>query len=441
LGKPSPTGHTFHFLNEFEAILDRLVLIDAGGVRSENPHMGPSVNTSTSLAVLGGTPAFAADLHVGTPNLGDRQRLLERINDVLDRRWFTNNGACVQELERKIAELLGVRHCIAMCNATVALEIVTRAVGMGGEVIVPSFTFVATAHALQWQEITPVFCDIDPRTHTIDPAQIERLITPRTTGIIGVHLWGKGCDVGAIGDIARKHRLKVIYDAAHAFGCTHQGQMIGGFGDAEVFSFHATKFFNTAEGGCVTTNDPGIATKISLMRNFGFAGYDSVIHLGTNGKMDEFSAAVGLTNLESLDHFMAVNRRNYERYATGLAAVPGMRLYDFDRQDRFNFQYVVLEVEPRDAGLTRDELVQVLHAEHVLARKYFFPGCHRMEPYRSYFPHAGLLLPQTERLTQRVMVLPTGTAVDEQMIDKICGVVRAAVERHEEVGEALEHRL
>jgi dTDP-4-amino-4,6-dideoxygalactose transaminase len=177
------------------------------------------------------------------------------------------------------------------------------------------------------------------------------------------------------------------------------------------------------------------------MRNFGFAGYDSVIHLGTNGKMDEFSAAVGLTNLESLDHFMAVNRRNYERYATGLAAVPGMRLYDFDRQDRFNFQYVVLEVEPRDAGLTRDELVQVLHAEHVLARKYFFPGCHRMEPYRSYFPHAGLLLPQTERLTQRVMVLPTGTAVDEQMIDKICGVVRAAVERHEEVGEALEHRL
>jgi dTDP-4-amino-4,6-dideoxygalactose transaminase len=305
---------------------------------------------------------------------------------------------------------------------------------------VPSFTFVATAHALQWQEITPVFCDVDPHTHTIDAAQIERLITPRTTGIIGVHLWGKGCEVDAIGEIAQKHRLKVIYDAAHAFGCTHQGRMIGGFGDAEVFSFHATKFFNTAEGGCVTTNDAEIAKKISLMRNFGFAGYDNVIHLGTNGKMDEFSAAVGLTNLESLDDFMAANRRNYERYAAGLAGMPGLRLYEFDRQERFNFQYVVLEVDPGDAGLTRDELVDVLHAERVLTRKYFFPGCHRMEPYRSYFPHAGLLLPQTERLTQRVMVLPTGTAVDEPMIDKICGVARAAIERHAEVREALVRR-
>jgi len=402
--------------------------------------MSAPAKTSAPLAVLGGSPAFASDLHVGKPNLGDRRRLLARVNDIIDRRWFTNNGPCVQELERRIAELLGVKHCIAMCNATVALEIVTRAVGMGAEVIVPSFTFVATAHALQWQEITPVFCDVDPRTHTIDPAQIERLITPRTTGIIGVHLWGKGCDVEAIGEIARKHRLKVIYDAAHAFGCTHRGQMIGSFGDAEVFSFHATKFFNTAEGGCVTTNDTRIATKISLMRNFGFAGYDNVIHLGTNGKMDEFSAAVGLTNLESLEEFMAANRRNYERYAAGLAGVPGLRLYDFDPRERFNFQYVVVEVEPAGAGLTRDELVDVLHTEHVLARKYFFPGCHRMEPYRSYFPHAGLLLPQTDRLTQRVMVLPTGTAVDEEMIDRICGVVRAAIERSGEVREALELR-
>jgi dTDP-4-amino-4,6-dideoxygalactose transaminase len=399
--------------------------------------MQAPVNTSSSLAVLGGSPAFAADLHVGKPNLGDRQRLLARINDIIDRRWFTNNGPCVQELERKIAELLGVKHCIAMCNATVALEIVTRAVGMGGEVIVPSFTFVATAHALQWQEITPVFCDVDPRTHTIDAAQIERLITPRTTGIIGVHLWGQGCEVDAIGEIARKRHLRVIYDAAHAFGCTRGGKMIGGFGDAEVFSFHATKFFNTAEGGCVTTNDAEIAEKISLMRNFGFAGYDNVIHLGTNGKMDEFSAAVGLTNLESLDAFMAANRRNYERYAAGLAGMPGLRLYEFDKRERFNFQYVVLEVDPDEASLTRDELVEVLHAERVLTRKYFFPGCHRMEPYRSYFPHAGLLLPQTERLTQRVMVLPTGTAVDEPMIDKICDVVRAAIERHAEVREAL----
>jgi dTDP-4-amino-4,6-dideoxygalactose transaminase len=402
--------------------------------------MQSPVRTSAPLAILGGTPAFAADLHVGKPNLGDRQRLMARFEEILERRWFTNNGVCVQELERRIAELLGVEYCIAMCNATVALEIVTRAVGMGGEVIVPSFTFVATAHALQWQEITPVFCDVDPRTHTIDPGRIEALITPRTTGIVAVHLWGRSCEVEAIERIARDRGLRVIYDAAHAFGCTHRGRRIGGFGDAEVFSFHATKFFNTGEGGCVTTNDPVIAEKISLMRNFGFAGYDNVIHLGTNGKMDEFSAALGLTNLESLDHFLAMNRRNYRRYGEGLAGIPGLRLYEFDPGEIYNYQYVVVEVDAEAAGLTRDELVEILHAEHVLSRKYFFPGCHRMEPYRSYFPHAALLLPHTERLTQRVMVLPTGTAVDETMIDTICGLVRSAVERSGEVREALRRR-
>jgi dTDP-4-amino-4,6-dideoxygalactose transaminase len=397
------------------------------------------VHESRSLALLGGSPAFSTELHVGKPNLGDRHRLIARFEDILDRRWFTNNGVCVQELERKIAELLDVRYCIAMCNATVALEIVTRALGMRGEVIVPSFTFIATAHSLDWQEITPVFCDVDRRTHAIDPTQIERLITPRTTGIVGVHLWGQACDVDAIGEIARRHRLRVVYDAAHAFACTHRGRPIGGFGDAEVFSFHATKFFNTAEGGCVTTNDPTIAKKVSLMRNFGFVGYDTVIHPGTNGKMDEFRAAVGLTNLESLDEFMAVNRRNYERYASGLAGCPGFRLYEFDRRERRNYQYVVVEVEPAEAGLTRDELIEVLHCERVLARKYFAPGCHRMEPYRSFFPNAGLLLPQTERLAARVLVLPTGTAVDVRAIDRICGLLRTAIARRDEVREAL-HR-
>jgi dTDP-4-amino-4,6-dideoxygalactose transaminase len=402
--------------------------------------MQARTDTTAALAVLGGEPAFATNLHVGKPNVGDRDRLMARFNEILDRRWFTNNGVCVQELERKLAEFLNVKFCVAMCNATVALEIVTRAVGMRGEVIVPSFTFVATAHALQWQEITPVFCDVDPRTHTIDPAQIERLITPRTTGIVGVHLWGKGCEVDAILQIARRHKLRVIYDAAHAFACSHQGRMIGGYGDAEVFSFHATKLFNTAEGGCVTTNDPEIALAISLMRNFGFAGYDNVIHLGTNGKMDEFSAAIGLTNLESLDDFVARNRQNYQRYSRGLAGMRGLHLYQFDARERSNYHYVVVDVDAEEAGLTRDELVDVLHAERILARRYFFPGTHRMEPYRSYFPHAGLLLPETERLSRRIMVLPNGASVDEQMIDTICGVIRAALERHAEVRQALQQR-
>ena len=395
------------------------------------------VRAPLALAVLGGSPAFAQELHVGKPNLGDRGRLMARFDRILDRRWFTNDGACVKELERRLADVLGVRHCVAMCNATVALEIVTRALGMHGEVILPSFTFVATAHALQWQEITPVFADVDRRTHTIDPARIEGLVTPRTTGIVGVHLWGRACDVEAIGEIARRHRLRVVYDAAHAFGCTHRGRPVGGFGDAEVFSFHATKYFNTGEGGCVATNDDALAKKVSLMRNFGFAGYDRVIHLGTNGKMDEFSAALGLTNLESLDEFTAANRRNYERYAAGLAGCRGLRLYEFDRRERSNYQYVVVEVDSDDAGLTRDELLAVLHAERVLARRYFYPGCHRMEPYRSYFPHAGLLLPETERLAERVLVLPTGEAASVSAIDRICAVLRTALERADDVREAL----
>src|SRR6266542_2362351 len=200
------------------------------------------------LAILGGEAAFKEKLYVGRPNIGNRESLHARINDMLDRRWLTNNGPYVQEFERRIEKLLGVKHCIAMCNATIALEITIRALGLTGEVIVPPFTFIATAHALQWQEITPVFCDIDPLTHTIDPAQIEKMITPRTSGIIAVHLWGRGCDVGALSKIAREHNLKLLFDAAHAFSCSYHGQMIGNFGEAEVFSFHATKFFNTFEG-------------------------------------------------------------------------------------------------------------------------------------------------------------------------------------------------
>src|SRR6267378_2313680 len=266
------------------------------------------------LAIFGGSPAFPETLHVGRPNVGNRELLMSKINDMLDRRWFSNDGPFVQEFERKIAEHVGVKHCIAMCNATVALEISIRALGMEGEVIIPSFTFIATAHALQWQEITPVFCDIDPHTHTLDPGWVERMITPRTTGIVGVHLWGRPCNIEALEAIAREHDLKLLFDAAHAFGASHKGRMLGSFGTAEVFSFHATKFVNCGEGGAVVTNDDRLAQKMRLMRNFGFAGLDRVIYVGTNGKMSELSAAMGLTSLESVDEFVAANRRNHQLY-------------------------------------------------------------------------------------------------------------------------------
>lgn len=393
---------------------------------------------TNELAFFGGTPAFSEFLHVGRPNIGDRERFLTRVNDMFNRRWLSNDGPFAQELERKIAVLLGVKHCLVMCNATVALEITARALKLKGEVILPSFTFIATAHSLQWQEITPVFCDIDPLTHNIDPKKIENLITPRTTGILGVHVWGRACEIEKLSVLAHKHDLRLMFDAAHAFGCTHQGRMIGGFGDAEVFSFHATKFFNTFEGGAVTTDDDALAEQIRGMRNFGFAGLDNVISIGTNGKMSEVSAAMGLSSLESMGEFIETNHNNYLAYSRGLGGLPGIRLINYDDKEKNNYQYVVMEIEEKDAGLNRDLLVKILTAENILVRRYFYPGCHQMEPYRSYYPNAGLVLLNTEELTLKTMQLPTGTAVGEKEIIHICELIRFIFANAAEIRNRLE---
>ena len=363
-------------------------------------------------------------IYVGSPNIGNREAFTNRITDILDTRRFSNNGPFVQEFESRIAEFLGVKHCVAMCNATVALEIASRALNLHGEVIVPSYTFVATAHSLQWQEITPVFCDMDPATHNIDPTKIERLITPKTTGILGVHVWGRGCDTEAIEEIADRRNLKVMYDASHGFACSRGGRMLGTFGECEVFSFHATKFLNCFEGGAVVTNNDDLAEKMRLMRNFGFKGFDNVIYLGVNGKMSEVHAAMGLTSLEAMDEIIAVNHRNYEVYKSGLANLPGISLINYDPAERNNYQYVVLEIDPDLCPRNRDEIVEALHLQNIIARKYFWPGCHRMEPYRSLQPNAGLLLRETEDISARVVVLPTGQTVDEKAINFICVVIQ-----------------
>jgi dTDP-4-amino-4,6-dideoxygalactose transaminase len=385
------------------------------------------------LAIFGGSPAFQEKLHVGRPNIGNRQNLLDRFNDMLDRRWFTNNGPYVQEFEKKITEMLGVKHCIAMCNGTIALEIAIRAIGVTGEVIIPSTTFIATAHALQWQEITPVFADINPDTHNLDPEMVERMITPRTTGIIPVHLWGNPCDIDALTEIADKRNLKLIFDSSHAFACTQKGRMIGSFGNAEIFSFHATKFINTFEGGAVVTNDDELASKIRLMKNFGFKGYDNVIYIGTNGKMSEVSAAMGLTSLESLDDFVDANQRNYQSYRSGFTDISGLNLKTFNEKERSNYQYIIIEVDQNATQISRDQIINILHAENILARRYFFPGCHKMEPYHSYFPNAGLMLPYTEKLLERVICLPTGTSMKAEDATTICNIIRFAIENAKEI--------
>lgn len=366
-------------------------------------------------------------LHVGRPNIGNRDVFFRRLNDMFDRRWLTNNGPFVQELEKKIAERLGINHCVAVCNGTMALEIAIKALGMSGEVILPAFTFIGTAHALQWQGIKPVFCDIDPKTHNLDPSKVEALITERTTGILGVHLWGRPCSPESLSHIAEKHGLALLFDAAHAFDCSHGGKMIGHFGDAEIFSFHATKFFNTAEGGAIVTRNDEVAEKARQMRDFGFAGYDNVVSLGVNGKMIELCAALGLTNLESIDEFITSNRRDYEQYQEELSGLAGLSFVEYNRTEKNNYQYVVVLVDENKTGVDRDTLVSMLHDNGILARRYFWPGCHRMEPYRTKDPQARDRLPETERVARQVFVLPTGTTVSPADITRTCLLIRHAI--------------
>ena len=366
-------------------------------------------------------------LYVGRPNIRSRERFLQRVNDMFDRRWLSNDGPLLKEFEQRIADITGTKYAIAVCNATAGIELASKALELKGEVILPSYTFVATAHALQWQGITPVFADLDPATHNIDPAKIEEVITPQTTGIVGVHVWGRACNTETIEAIAARHNLKVMYDASHGFGCSIGGRMLGSFGECEVFSFHATKFINCFEGGVVTTNNDSLADKMRLMRNFGFVDYDKVVYLGINGKMNEVCAAMGLTNLEAMDDIVAINRRNYLAYCDGLRSMPGVSVIRYEPKEKNNYQYVVIEVDPDVCPRNRDEIVEALHAENVIARKYFWPGCHRMEPYCTTQPNDWKRLPETERVSAQVIVLPTGQTVSEDTVTQVCKIIKNAL--------------
>jgi dTDP-4-amino-4,6-dideoxygalactose transaminase len=377
----------------------------------------------SDLAIHGARPAFSEPLHVGRPNVADQAKYLALLTGMLERRWLSNNGPLVQEFESRLAEYIGVKHVVAICNGTIALELAIRALRLEGEIIVPSFTFVATAHAAHWHGLTPVFADIDPETHCLDPQSVKSLITARTSAVIGVHLWGRAAPVQALERLCRDHGLKLLFDAAHAFGCSLGGRLVGSFGVCEVFSFHATKFLNSLEGGAVATNDDELAHTIRLMRNFGFAGYDNVILRGTNGKMVEACAAMGIVNLEDVASLIQTNRRNHVGYREGLSGIPGLRLFAFDEKEKNNWQYVVVEVG-KGACMARDELLAALHAENVLARKYFWPGCHRMKPYRDLFPAADAHLPNTNSVAGSVIVLPTGSSIGPPEIEAICSIFR-----------------
>ena len=394
--------------------------------------------TINDLAILGGEPLFSEKLHVGKPNVSNEEIFLKKVTDAFARKWLTNDGPLVKEFEQRVGEITGAKYNYAICNATVGLEILYKALNLRGEVIVPSFTFIATAHALKWLGITPIFCDISPHDHNIDPEEVERLITPKTTGIVGVHVWGKPCQTEKLEKIAKENNLKLVFDAAHAFGCSHNGTMIGNFGDAEVFSFHATKFVNSLEGGVISTNDEILGEKISKMRNFGFSGYDQVTSIGTNGKMTEIAAAMGIASLESLNKTISKNFENYQLYRQFLSHLPGVKVVGYKPNEKNNYHYIVLEIDETETKISRDLILSIFHHENILARRYFYPGCHCQEPYISDNRYQSVNLPRTEMAASKLLQLPAGIEISNQDIEKISKLMEFLIVNNREINAKLE---
>jgi len=375
--------------------------------------------------VLGGTPAFAEPLHVGRPNVGDREQILRMIDEALEQRWLSNSGNKLLAFESRLSETFGGLHCVATCNATLALQITMRALGVSGEVVLPAFTFVASAHAVAWERLKPVFADVEAETLCMGPAQAEARLGADTGALLGVHLWGRHADLDGLERLARERGLPLVFDAAHALGCSVGGRPLVGFGDAAVVSFHATKVANSFEGGVVVTPDAELADRVRAMRNFGFdEASEEVAGLGTNAKLSEAGAAMGLASLAALDGFLAANRANLSAFTDSLSGVPGVELLPFSHPEETNCHHVTVAVDPEAAGLSRDELKAVLEAENVLARRYFHPGCHRVPPHDA-LPTPPL--PVTERALERCLSLPTGTAVSAEDAAAIGQLVRLAV--------------
>jgi dTDP-4-amino-4,6-dideoxyglucose len=394
----------------------------------------PVKTAVAELAVLGGPPAFAEPLHVGRPNIGDREAILAGIGEALDDRWLSNNGRKLEAFERRLSEQLGGLHVVATCNATLGLQIAMRALGIEGEVVLPALTFVATAHAVAWEGLTPVFADVDPVTLCLGAAEAETRIGPETGALLGVHLWGRSADVEGLSALARERGLPLLFDAAHTLGSERDGRPLAAFGDAAVLSFHATKIANSFEGGAIVTADRELAERAATMRNFGFVDEDEIVGIGTNAKLSEAGAAMGLASLDALDGFLAASRANYAAYAEALAGVPGVTLLPFDPPASSNCHYVVVDVDPAAAGLGRDELRAALVAENVLARRYFYPGCHRVPPYdRRPQPQ----LPVTDGVLDRCLSLPTGTAVTPADAATIGALTKLALSQPDAVRGAL----
>jgi dTDP-4-amino-4,6-dideoxygalactose transaminase len=349
--------------------------------------------------------------------------------DIFERQYYTNHGPLARTLEQRLAAVLGVRHAICVSNATIGLMMLGEALGLRGKVITPAFTFIATAQALTWVGLEPVFCDVEPGTHQLDPACVEALIDPEVSAILPVNLWGDCCAIPQLQDIATRHGLRLFFDSAHGFGCSFADRPLGGFGHAEVFSFHATKVLSAAEGGCITTNDDALASKLRNIRSSYGAGVPVPVVKTSNARMSEAHAAIALLNLDEFPAFLDRNRQIFDSYSAGLSGIDGLRLHRPGRTSATNHQYIVCDVDEGAFGMSRDALLQHLQRHNIVARRYFYPGVHRCPPFNE-LPRPGTL-PVTERLTGRLLQLPSGALVQDDDVRMICRIISNASRRQQ----------
>lgn len=368
-------------------------------------------------------------IHVTRPSLPPLEEFVDSLRDIWESRWLTNSGLYHDRFESALAEHLGVAHVSLFCNGTIALQVGLHALEISGEVITTPYSFPATTHAVHWNHCTPVFCDIDPTTCNMDPSGIESLITPRTTCILPTHVYGIPCDDDPVRRVADKHKLRVFYDAAHAFGVKSDNGSILSLGDLSMVSFHATKVFNTAEGGALITDDPGLKDYIEFLRNFGFADETTVVAPGTNGKMNELQAAYGLLQLKYIDGEIEKRRRVAQLYRSRLQDVPGVRLLAVADDLHWNYGYFPVFIDEAQYGRSRDELYEALQARGIYGRRYFYPLISEFPAYRDLASAAPDRLPVATHVSRQVICLPIYADLDLTQVEDICDEISRGITR------------
>lgn len=346
---------------------------------------------------------------------------VESISDLWDSHWITNMGIKHQELQKELVKYLEVDAIELLTNGHMALELSMQAMGLKGEVITTPFTFASTTHAIVRNGLSPVFCDINAEDYTIDVKKIESLITDKTCAIVPVHVYGNVCDVDEIDRIAKKYELKVIYDAAHAFGIKYKGIGIGMFGDASCFSFHATKVFNTIEGGAVCFHNKDFGVELYRLKNFGIRDPETVDGVGANAKMNEFCAAMGLCNLRHIDENISKRRQVAERYRKRLNGVEGIKLMPVQPQVQSNYAYFPIVIDEKTFGLSRNEIFMILEKNGIKTRKYFYPLTNSFECFHGKYDTD--LTPIARYISKRVLTLPLYGDLDLEDVEHICDII------------------